>query len=80
MLKNNKPKLEQRSFECTMKHWNPCDTLKNNLVTAPLLWYLDFTKEFILEIDALLKGLGAVLAQQGNNSKLFESSHIQAGL
>ncbi|XP_062407933.1 uncharacterized protein LOC134099157 [Sardina pilchardus] len=37
--------------------------LKSRLVTAPLLAYADFSLPFILEIDASLSGLGAVLSQ-----------------
>ena len=44
----------QRSFEL----------LKSALTTAPVLGYADFTKPFILEIDASFQGLGAVLSQK----------------
>ena len=47
------------------------DTLKNALLTALVLGYLDFPKEFILETDTPLKGLGANLLQQGDNGKDF---------
>ena len=38
--------------------------LKTLLTTAPLLIFPNFNKEFILETDASISGLGAVLAQQ----------------
>lgn len=38
-------------------------TLKRLLVSAPVLGYADFTKPFVLEIDASQAGLGAVLSQ-----------------
>lgn len=39
-------------------------TLKDRLVSAPVLAYADFAKPFILDIDASFSGLGAVLSQE----------------
>jgi transposase InsO family protein len=52
--------------------WSPAcekafETLKLRLTTAPILGYPDFTKPFILETDASLDGLGAVLSQKQEN-------------
>ena len=51
-----------------VERWNEsCDIafceLKKRLVSSPVLGYPDFTKPFILETDASLQGLGAVLSQ-----------------
>ena len=51
-------------FEWTIEHQEAFDALKEVLCTAPVLGYPDFSREFILETDASLKGLGAILSQQ----------------
>ena len=61
---------EQRIFEWMMKHQEAFDALKEALSTAPVLGYPDFSREFILEIDASLNGLGAVLSQQGKDGQI----------
>lgn len=42
---------------------NAFKTLKKLLLSAPVLGYADFTKPFVLEIDASHAGLGAVLSE-----------------
>ena len=61
---------EQRIFEWTMKHQEVFDALKEALSTAPVLGYPDFSREFILEVDASLNGLGTVLSQQGKDGQI----------
>ena len=61
---------EHRTFEWTTKHQEVFDALKEALSTAPVLGYPDFSREFILEIDASLNGLGAVLSQQGKDRQI----------
>ena len=39
-------------------------SLKMALTTPPVLGYADYTKEFVVEVDASLQGLGAVLSQK----------------
>ncbi|KAJ8003957.1 hypothetical protein DPEC_G00153790 [Dallia pectoralis] len=51
------------------QHWDSaCEDafqgLKLRLTSAPVLGYADFTKPFVLEIDASHQGLGAVLSQE----------------
>ena len=46
------------------------DTLRAKLLTAPVLGYPDFTKDFTLETDASKVGLGAILSQYQEDQKL----------
>ena len=58
-LANNLP-----SFNWTAVHQESFDKLKDALTSAPVLAYPDYSRRFILETDASLKGLGAVLTQE----------------
>ena len=60
----------QRIFEWMMKHQDAFDVLKEALSTAPVLGYADFSRKFILETDASLNGLGAILSQQGKEGQI----------
>ena len=55
--------------------WTPAcqegfDQLKKALTEAPVLAYLDYSKPFILETDASLKGLGMVLSRKGDDNEI----------
>ena len=67
----NKPmEQETKMFEWTIEHQEAFDALKEALCTAPVLGYPDFTREFILDTDASLKGLGAILSQQQKDGNI----------
>ena len=61
---------ETKEFNWMPEHQLAFDALKVALVTAPVLSYPDFNREFMLETDAYLQGLGAILFQQDETGKL----------
>ena len=63
-----------------MKHQDVFNALKEALSTAPGLGYPDFSREFILETDTSLNGLGAVLSQQGNEGKICVIAYASCSL
>ena len=52
-----------KEFHWTEECQQDFDTLKSNLINAPIMRYPDFKKPFILTTDALNSALGAVLSQ-----------------
>ena len=69
-LEKNKSDLTKPSFVWVSEHQKAFDALTIALTTAPVLWYPNFTREFILETDASLRGLGAVLSQFDDTGKV----------
>ena len=62
------------------KHQEAFDALKEALSTAPVLGYPDFSREFILEVDASLNGLGTVLSQQGKDRQIHVIAYVSHSL
>ena len=64
------PPLQQNlpPFEWTPIHQESFDRLKLALTSVPVLAYLNYEKPFLLETDASLKGLGAILLQEDDES------------
>ena len=61
---------EEKLFQWMSVHQKLFDLPKEILVTAPVLDYLDFSIVFILKNNASLKGLGVILSQLDETSKL----------
>ncbi|KAI4897396.1 hypothetical protein NFI96_007157 [Prochilodus magdalenae] len=62
-------KSKKGSGQSVGEAWTPeCEhsfeALKEKLVSSPVLAYADFSRPFVLEVDASYNGLGAVLSQE----------------
>ena len=67
-------------FEWTAIHLESFNKLKEALTSAPVLAYPDYSKPFILEADASLKGLGAVLTQEDDEGNFHIISYASCML
>ena len=73
-FKQKNCKGEMKKSHLPEFQWTPAcqelfNQLKKALMEAPVLAYPDYWKPIILERDASLKGLGAVLSQKGNDNE-----------
>ena len=50
--------------------------MKQIISTVPVLVHPDFNRQFILYTDALKEGLGAILAQEGQDKKIHPVTFI----
>ena len=55
-------------------------TLKEKLTGAPVLANPDFDRQFVLETDASIKGLGSVLSQTQDDGKLHPIAYVSQAL
>ena len=72
--------LIKPSFVWASEDQKTFNALKVALTTAPVLGYPNFTREFILESDALLRGLGAILSQVDDTSKVYVTTYASQTL
>ena len=62
-------KMADRSFEATTARFAAFNALKIALATAPVLIYPDYSKPFLLYVNACRKGIAAGLYQNGPDGK-----------
>ena len=67
-------------FKWDSQHQESFDRLKDALISSPILAYPNYDKPFILETDASLKGLGAVLLQEDDNGNFCIISYTSRTL
>ncbi|PIK46894.1 putative transposon Ty3-I Gag-Pol polyprotein [Apostichopus japonicus] len=73
-------KRSKSDFVWTSESDESFQKLKTLLSTAPVLAYPKFGSEFVLEVDASLKGLGACLLQANDDGKLHPIAYASRGL
>ena len=54
---------KEAKYEWTNEHEHAFRSLKNRLISPPILRYPDYSREFILTTEASKEGVGAVLSQ-----------------
>ena len=69
-----------RTLEWSEEATHAVAFLKQALCSAPILTYPRFGHDFVLEVDASLKGLGACLSQVDENGKLRPVAFASRGL
>ena len=69
-LEEKNSNLRKPTFVWASEHQKAFNALKLALTIAPVLGYSNFNREFILETDTSLRGLGAVLSQVDDTGKV----------
>jgi hypothetical protein len=63
--------LQHKNFVWTTVAQEAFDSLKQTMSSTPVLALPDFDQQFVIEIDAWDKGVGAVLFQNGHSTTSF---------
>ena len=69
-LEGDAAKLKAHKVVLSRKAKEAFNLLKQDVMQAPVLKFVDYSKLFILETNASSDGLGAVLLQEGDDGKL----------
>ena len=80
ICKGEMKKSKLLEFCWTQEYQEGFDQLKKALIETPVLAYPDYTKPFILEMDASLKGLGAVLSQKRDDNEVHVIAYASRSL
>ena len=67
-------------FQWTPEHQESFEKLKEILIMAPILSYPNYSKPFLLETNASLKGLGVVLSKEDDEGNLRVVSYASQTL
>lgn len=68
------------TFNWTLECQQAFEDLKDKLINTPILAYPDFNKSFVLETDASIRGLGAVLLQKQSDGKFHPVAYASRSL
>ena len=79
-LRNTGGKTVIKPFEWTSEAESAFTMLKQVLTEAPILAYPRYDRDFVLEIDASLQGLGACLSQADDEDHLHPIAFASRGL
>ena len=80
LLQGDNSKLKSHSLGLPPDALAAFQELKMKCLTVPVLAFVDFNKHFLLETDALIEGLGAVLSQKQDNGRYHPLAYASCGL
>ena len=76
---DSKTRLQYAPYEWNQEQQVAFDELVSAMTTTPVLSFADFSKPFVLQTDASLHGLGAVISQE-SDGKLHPIAYASRGL
>ena len=80
LLQGENSKLKSHPVGLPLEALAVFQELKIKCLTAPLLAFMDFKKPFLLETDALIEGLGAVLSQKQDDGRYHPITYASRSL
>ena len=80
LLQGENSKLKSQSLRLSPDTLTAFQELKMKCLTVPVLAFTDFKKPFLLETDASIAGLGAVLSQEQDNDHYHPVAYTSRSL